>query len=344
MSALAARMPPPESLGADMRRREFVALIGSAVLVRPTPARAQQPALPTVGFLHSGSAGAFERERDSFRLGLNEAGYTEGQNVTIEYRWAEGRIERLPALAAELVQRPVAVIAAIGGDATVLAARAATTTIPIVFLNGSDPVKSGLVASLNRPDGNVTGVSLFSGTVEAKRLELMHELVPQAGLIAVLRNQLVAEAETRSKNLEEAAANLGLRLLFLGVSSEQDFDRAFVSIAEQKAGALFIDGSPYFLIRRDRLIALVARHALPATYAWRDFADAGGLMSYGTSITNAAKQAGIYAGRILKGAKPADLPVMQPTKFELVINMRTAKGLGLTVPDKLIALADEVIE
>jgi putative tryptophan/tyrosine transport system substrate-binding protein len=327
-----------------MRRREFMMLAGGAGVAWSVDARAQQAAMPIVGFLHSASPGPLAHEAATFSAGLKEAGFTEGQNVTIEYRWAEGRSERLPALAADLAQRQVAVIAALGGDATVLAARAATASIPIVFLNGSDPVKSGLVASLNRPEGNVTGVSLFAGTVDAKRLELMHELVPQVGLIAVLNNSLVAEAEARSKNLQQAARDLGLRMFFQNISRAEEFETAFAAISEQKAGGLFVDGSPYFLIRREQLTALAARHALPATYAWQEFATAGGLMSYGTSLTNAARQAGIYTGRILKGAKPSELPVMQPTKFDLVINIKTAKALGLTVPDKLIALADEVIE
>jgi putative tryptophan/tyrosine transport system substrate-binding protein len=298
-----------------MRRREFIAVLGGSAALWPLAARAQQAAMPVVGFLHSASPGPIAEEVAAFRQGLSEIGYMAGQNIAIEYRWGDGQIERLPALAADLARLRVAVIAAVGGDATALAAKAAAPTIPIVFQNGSDPIKSGLVISLNRPGGNVTGVSLFAGTVDAKRLELLHELTPQNTVIAVLNNPLVAEVESRSRNLQEAARMLGLRLLFLSVSSDHDFDTAFATIAEQKAGALFVDGGPFFVGRRDQLVALAARHALPATYAWREFAAAGGLMSYGTNLANAARQTGIYTGRILKGEKPADLPVMQPTNL-----------------------------
>jgi putative ABC transport system substrate-binding protein len=325
-----------------MKRREFIAGLGGAT-AWPLVARAQQ-AVPVVGFLHSASSQSVAEEVAAFRQGLSETGYVEGQNIAIEYRWGDGQIERLPALAADLARRRVAVMAAVGGDAAALAAKAAAPTTPIVFQNGSDPIKSGLVMSLNRPGGNVTGVSLFAGTVDTKRLELMHELIPQIAVIAVLNNPLVAEAESRSRNLQEAARILGLRLLFLNVSSDRDFDTAFATIADQKAGALFVDGGPFFVGRRDQLVALAARHALPATYAWREFAAAGGLMSYGTNLANAARQTGNYIGRILKGEKPADLPVMQPIKFEFVINLKTAKVLGLNVPETLLATADELID
>jgi putative tryptophan/tyrosine transport system substrate-binding protein len=325
-----------------MKRREFIAGLGGAT-AWPLVARAQQ-AVPVVGFLHSASSQSVAEEVAAFRQGLSETGYVEGQNIAIEYRWGDVQIERLPALAADLARRRVAVMAAVGGDAAALAAKAAAPTTPIVFQNGSDPIKSGLVMSLNRPGGNVTGVSLFAGTVDTKRLELMHELIPQIAVIAVLNNPLVAEAESRSRNLQEAARILGLRLLFLNVSSDRDFDTAFATIADQKAGALFVDGGPFFVGRRDQLVALAARHALPATYAWREFAAAGGLMSYGTNLANAARQTGNYIGRILKGEKPADLPVMQPIKFEFVINLKTAKVLGLNVPETLLATADELID
>jgi putative tryptophan/tyrosine transport system substrate-binding protein len=328
-----------------MRRRQFITMLGGAAafsLARPLAARSEQ--VPTVGYLHSGSPEAFAQETSAFLQGLRDAGYLDGQNVFMEYRWAEGEPDRLPGLAGDLVQRHAAVIAAIGGDVTALAAKQATATIPIVFLNGSDPVKSGLVASINRPGGNVTGVSLFAGTLDAKRLELLHELVPQVALVAVLVNTLVAETEARSRVLEQAARTLGVSLLFLNVSQERDFSPAFEAIARERAGALFISGSPFFLGRRDQLIGLTSQYAIPAVYAWRQAVAVGGLLSYGTSIAEGARQAGSYVGRILKAERPAELPVLQPTKFELVINLKTAKTLGLEVPPTLLARADEVIE
>jgi putative ABC transport system substrate-binding protein len=326
-----------------VRRREFMVALGGAA-AWPLAAHAQQQAMPVIGFLHAASPHTAERSVAGFRQGLKETGYAEGQNIAIEYRWAEGQSDRLPELAADLVRRGVAVIVAIGGDATALAARAATATTPIVFVNGSDPIRSGLVASLNRPGGNITGVSLFAGTVDSKRLELLHELVPTVTVVAAFGNPLVAETEVRSANLEEAARTIGLQLLLLNVSGERDLRNAFSTVAERKAGAVFVGGSPLFSQLRDQIIVFAARHALPAIYAWREFPLAGGLMSYGTSLTDSDRQAGIYAGRILKGAKPADLPVMQPTKFDLVINLKTAKALGLTVPPQLLARAEEVIE
>jgi putative ABC transport system substrate-binding protein len=294
--------------------------------------------------LHSASADPYASEAAAFLQGLKEMGFVDGQNVAIEYRWAEGRPDRLAPLASDLVGHHVAVIAAVGGDVTALAAKPATATIPIVFLNGSDPVKSGLVASINRPGGNVTGVSLFAGTVDAKRLELLHQLVPKVSLIAVFNNALVAETEARSKALAEAGNTLGLQLRFLNISSDDDFDMAFASMANERIGALFVSGSPYFVSKRDKLVALAASHKIPAIYAWRAIAASGGLMSYGTSLTEQAHQAGIYAGRILKGEKPSELPVLQPTKLEFVINLKTAKALGIEIPDRLLSLADEVIE
>ncbi len=325
-----------------MRRREFITLVGGAALAWPLAARAQQ--VPTVGYLHSGSAAAFAQETSAFHQGLRDAGYLDGQNVLIEYRWAEGEPGRLPELAGDLVRRDAAVIAAIGGDVVALAAKRATASIPIVFLNGSDPVRSGLVASINRPGGNVTGVSLFAGTLDAKRLELLHELVPRVALVAVLVNALVAETEARSRVLEQAARNLRIRLLFLDVSKEHDFSPAFEAIARERAGALFVSGSPFFLDRREQLTGLASHYAIPAVYAWRQAVAVGGLLSYGTSIAEGARQTGAYVGRILKGESPAELPVLQPTKFELVIKLKTSKALGLDVPAKLLALADEVIE
>ena len=288
-----------------MRRREFITLIGGAATTAigwPLPLSAQQPAMPLIGYLHSGSPGPLAQEVAAFRQGLDETGYVEGQNVAIEYRWAEGQRDQLPALAADLVRRQVTVIAAIGGDSTALAAKAATSTIPIVFQIGSDPIKAGLVTSLNRPGANLTGMSLFVGTVDAKRLELLHELVPHADEIAVLISPLVAEAESRSRDLHDAARKMQLRLLSLSVNNEHDFDTAFATIAERKPGALFVFGSPFFDSRRDQIVALAARHATPS-YAWREFVVGGGLMSYGTNLTNAGRQTGIYTGRILKGER-----------------------------------------
>ncbi len=327
-----------------MRRREFITLLGGAAAALPRAARAQQPAMPVIGFLNPASPDGFVDRLRGFRQGLKDTGYVDGENVTIEYRWAENDIERLPLLAADLVRRQVNVIAAFAGDIPALAAKAATTTIPIVFLNGADPVKSGLVASLNWPGGNVTGISLLAGTVNAKRLDLIRELVPRVALVAVLNNPIVTEAETRLRDLQGAARTLGLRLLFQTVGSERELDAAFATIADQKAGALFVDGNPFFVSRRDQLIGLAARQMLPTMYFEREFAAAGGLMSYGTNFADAYRQAGIYIGRILKGTKPADLPILQPTKFDFVINLQTAKALGIEVPDKLLALADEVIE
>jgi putative ABC transport system substrate-binding protein len=329
-------------LSLRLNRREFAALLGAPF--SPIAARAQHTTAPVVGFLHSASPIPYTSASDAFSQGLKEIGFVAGQNVSIEYRWAEGQRDRLPALAADLVRRQVGVIVAPGNDITALAAKAATATIPIVFVNGSDPVRIGLVASINRPGGNITGVSLFSGTVEPKRLELLHALVPSVRIIAVLTDQLVAEGEPRSKALADVATSLGVQLAFLKVSNEGELETAFASIAERRIGALFVSGSALFLDRRDELVHLALRQKIPAIYAWRDMVVAGGLMSYGASVQESYYQAGVYAGRILKRERPADLPVLQPTKFNLVINLNTAKALDIPIPDRLLALADEVVE
>jgi putative ABC transport system substrate-binding protein len=310
-------------------RREFIALLGGAATTCPVTGHAQRPVVPVIGFLNLVSPNGFEDRLRGFRQGLKETGYIEGENVVIDYRWAEGELERLPELAADLVRRPVNVIAAFGGDTPALAAKTATATIPIVFLNGSDPIKAGLVESLNRPGGNVSGISLLAGAVNAKRLELIHELVPQVALIAVITNPLVSEVETRSSDLQEAARTLGLQLLMQSVRSQQDLEMAFSTIADRSVGALFVDGNPFFVSRRDQLIRLAAHHRLPTMYFEQEFPLVGGLMSYGPSFTEAYRQAGVYVGSILKGTKTADLPVLQPTKFDFVINLKTAKALDL---------------
>jgi putative ABC transport system substrate-binding protein len=327
-----------------MRRREFITLLGGAALVVPFGARAQQPAMPVIGFLGTGSPRSDAFRVAAVRQGLIEADYVEGRNVAFEYRWAEDQYERLPALAAELVRREVAVIVSIGGITSTVAAKSATATIPIVFEIGADPIKWGLVASLNRPGGNITGVSFLVGTLAAKQFEVLHETVPQAALFGFLVNPTIADAETQTKNALAAAEVLGQKLLVLRATTESELETAFVTLVQQRAGALVVGADPFFVNRRDKLVKLAAHQKIPTIYFLREFASAGGLMSYGTSITEGLRIVGLYAGRILKGEKPADLPVQQTTKVELVINLKTARELGLNIPLPLIGRADEVIE
>jgi putative ABC transport system substrate-binding protein len=325
-----------------LERREFITLLGGAVTIWPLAARGQQPTIPVIGYLGGGEATS--QVGDMFRRGLRETGYVEGRNVAIESRFAEGQYDRLPALAADLVRRQVSVLVASGGVQTAFAAKAATATIPIVFANGSDPVRFGLVASLNRPGGNVTGITYFSPQLDSKRLGLLHELMPGATAIAVLVNPSNANAEKQSKELKEAGGTLGLHLHFVRASSEREFEEAFATILQTRAGALLVAGDPFYFNRREQLVALAARSAIPAIYDFRSYAEVGGLASYGTHLADAYRQVGIYAGRILNGENPADLPVMQTIKFELVINLKTAQALGVEVPPTLLARADEVIE
>ena len=324
-----------------MNRRELMFLLGGA-MAAPRALGAQQKAMPVIGFLSSTSAESSALRVAAFRQGLSETGYIEGQNVAIDYRWAEGRYDRLSALAGDLIGRKVDAIAAIGTLST-QAAKSATSTIPIVFLV-SDPVASGLVASLSRPGGNLTGFSILSGELTLKRLELLSELVPQAGVIAVLVNSNNPGAGRYMQDMQEAARSKGLELHVVKAGTESEIEAAFTSLAQLHAGALFIGPDPFFISRRDQLAALALRHAVPAIYESRESVAAGGLISYGTNLTAVNRQVGIYVGRILKGTKPADLPVQQPTTFELVVNLNTAKALGLMVPPSILARADEVIE
>jgi ABC-type uncharacterized transport system substrate-binding protein len=330
-------------MASHIGRRKFLATLGGAAAAWPLAARAQQPPMPVVGFLSSGSPAPLRQQVAAFREGLKEAGYVEGQNVTVEYGFAEGQLDRFPVLVSDLVRRQVSVLV-VTSNTGALVAKHATSTIPIVFSVGDDPVASGLVPSLNRPGGNLTGVYQFTTGLEAKRLGLLHEMVPKATTIAVLVNPNFSGAKTQLHDVQEAAPRLGVQLVVVRANVESDFDAAFATLVQQRAGALLVCASPFFNGRRQQLVVLAARHAVPAIYEWRDFAEAGGLMSYGTILADAYRQAGVYAGRVLKGAKPADLPVVQATRFEFVINLSTAKALGIEVPPTLSARADEVIE
>jgi putative ABC transport system substrate-binding protein len=331
-------------LSRHTKRREFITLLGGAAAAWPLTARAQQEGMPVIGFISSRAPNESGSAVVAFRQGLAEVGYTEGQNVDIAFRWAEGRYDRLPTLAADLTRRPVAVIFATGGNPAAFAAKAATATIPIVFITGSDPVEVGLVASLNHPGSNVTGVSLFTSLLVAKRLELLRELVPTATIIAFLVNPNNSNAHPDRRVAHDAAARFGQQLVDISARTEEDIDAAFAILIRRQANALLVNTDSFFLTRRNQIAALAARHAVPAIHDLREYTAAGGLASYGTNLADAYRQGGAYVGRILKGEKPANLPVVQPTKFDLVINLKTAKALGIQIPDKLLALADEVIE
>jgi putative ABC transport system substrate-binding protein len=327
-----------------MKRRKFITFLGGAAVAWPLAARAQRPVMPTIGLLNGQSSAAIASLLGAFRQGLVEAGFVDGRNVAIVYRSAEGNAERLPALAAELVSIPVAVIAAVGGDVSVHAAKAATSTIPIVFTTGGDPVETGFVASINRPGGNVTGTTFWGSLVAPKQIGLLRDMVPTLATIGLLLNPANPMTASIARDVQAAAQSVGIKVIIVEANSEADIDTAFAQFVEQRIGALVIASAVFFNRNRDRLVALAARHAIPAVFNNRDFPSAGGLMSYGADTGDSYRQAGIYVGRILKGDKPIDLPVMQPTRFEFVINLKTVKALGLTAPPGLLAIADEVIE
>jgi putative tryptophan/tyrosine transport system substrate-binding protein len=326
-----------------MWRREFITLLGGAA-AWPLAARAQHPAMPVIGFMSSRSPDDSTHLVAAFRQGLHEAGFVEGQSVGVEYRWAQGQYERLGPIAGELVRRNVAVLVAMGGVPSALAAKAATASIPIVFSVGADPVKLGLVSSMNRPGGNLTGVSVLSTELETKRLGLLHELVPKASLFGVLINPSNLPSVAQARDVEEAARSIGRRVQIIAASSQPELEAAFAALVRQRADALLVGADPFFDTQRDRIVAFAAQQRLPALYQFREYALAGGLTSYGISLPDGYRQVGVYAGRILKGDRPANLPIVQPTKFEFVINLKAAKALGLEVPPMLLARADEVIE
>jgi putative ABC transport system substrate-binding protein len=326
-----------------VRRREFIAALGGAAASMPFAAGAQVP-MPVVGFMHGASPSYLGQFVEALRKGLAEQGFVEGQNLAIEYRWAEGHYERLPALAADQVERKVAAILAMGGTDPARAAKAATSTIPIVFVSAADPVKTGLVASLNRPGGNVTGVSLIAAALDEKKLGLLHELVPKTSVVAALVNPNYPGAKTQADDIQEAARHLGISAIALTAGTDDEIDAAFAEAPRQGAGAMLVSSDPFFNSRAGRFVAAAARHSIPVIYPQREYVRGGGMLSYGPDFGDGYRNSGVYVGKILKGAKPAELPVMQPTKFELVINLKTAKALGITVPPTLLATADEVIE
>ena len=331
----------------DLKRRELIALVGAGgllVAVKVKRARGQQPAMPMVGFLGAPSAAPYARYVAAVHQGLKEVGYIEHQNVAMEYRWADGQYDRLPALAADLVSRRVAVIVPIGGAPAVLAAKSATSSTPIVFNLGADPIQLGLVANLNRPGGNITGVAMMTLEIETKRLELLHELAPTSAPIAVLLNRSNAQAQSQETEIQRAARVIGRQVLVLNAGTEHEIEQAFTALARERAGALLVGGDPFFMSQAVLFVVLTARHAIPTIYPFRSYVDAGGLMSYGTSLPDAYRLTGVYTGRVLKGEKPADLPIVQPTKFELVLNVKTARAVGISIPPTLLARADEVIE
>lgn len=327
-----------------MRRREFVTLLGGAVMTWPFSARAQQPAIPVVGFLSSRAAAESAEHLNAFRRGLSQTGYTEGNNLTIEYRWADGRYDQLPSLVAELVARRVTAIAAVGGNVSGLAAKAGTDAIPIVFIVGDDPVNLGLVSSLSRPGGNATGISVFTTELGAKRLEILRELLPNTSIAGLLINSKYPGFAREADEVQSAARRIGLTIVVSDATTEREIEQAFVTFSQQRVQAALVSADALFVSRRDQLVTLAARDSIPTMYDLRDFVTAGGLMSYGTSFLDAYRQVGAYIGRILKGEKPGDLPVQRAVRIDLVLNLRTAKALGLSVPPTLLARADEVIE